>query len=107
MANGGSLRFRVLVGMRRVPLHAWNASMAQTILGPAYVEVDVVRPSDVPTDDDRKFFVVAWCLHPCFILDEKIVFILETRIHNPVEVSSEELSGLLYLVRLRLVAYQD
>ena len=28
MASGGTFRFRVLVGMRRVPLHARNASTA-------------------------------------------------------------------------------
>jgi hypothetical protein len=92
--------------MRRVPLHAQNASTAQTILGPACADVDVVQPSDVPADDDREFFVAAWCLHPRFILDEKIIFIPEPCIHNPVEATLVELLGLRYLVRLRLVAFQ-
>ena len=107
MANGGTFRFRVLVGMRRVPVHARNASMAQTILGPACAEVDVVRPSDVPADDDREFFVTAWCMHRRFIPDEQIVFIPEPRILDPVEAAAVVLPGLRYLVRLRLVAFQD
>lgn len=56
-------------------------------------------------DDDHEFFVVAWCLHPRFIPDEKIVFILEPRILSPIEASSKELLGLRYQVRLCLVAF--
>lgn len=51
MASGGSFRYRVLVGMRRVPLHARNASTVQTILGPACADVKVVLPRDMPADD--------------------------------------------------------
>ena len=105
MASGWSLRFRVLVGMRRVPLHAQNASTTQTILGPACVDIDVVRPSDDPADDDREFFVTTWCMHPRFIPDEQIVFIPKPRIHNPVEATLVELMGLCYHVRLRLVMF--
>ena len=103
----GRSGFMVLVGMRRAPLHARNATTAQTILGHACAEVDVVRPSDVPADDDREFFVTAWCLHPRFIPDEQVVFIPEPRILSPVEATLTVLPGLRYLVRLRLVAFQD
>lgn len=107
MASGGSFRFLVLVGMTRVPLHARNVPTAQAILGPTCAKVDVVRPSDILEDDDHEFFIVAWCLHPRFIPGEVVIFIPEPRVNNPVEASSEELPGLRYLVRLRLVAYQD
>jgi len=99
------LRFRVLVGMRRVPLYTRNASTTQTILGPTCADIDVVRPSDDPADDDREFFITAWCMHPWFIPDEQIVFIPEPRIHNPIEATLVELPGLCYLIRLRLVTF--
>lgn len=70
MASSGSFQFRVLVGMRRIPLHARNTNTVQIILGPACAEVDVVWLSDVLTDDDREFFITAWCMHPWFIPDE-------------------------------------
>ena len=46
-------------------------------------------------------------MHPQFIPDEQIMFIPEPRIHNPVEATLVELPSLCYLVRLRLVAFQD
>ncbi|CAD6257103.1 unnamed protein product [Miscanthus lutarioriparius] len=92
LASAQSFPFRVLVGMRRVPLHARNAATAQAILGPACAEVDVVRPSDVPADDDREFFVTAWCTHPRFIHDEQVVFIRATH-SQPVEAALTVLRG--------------
>lgn len=103
----GSFRFRALVGMRRVPLYARSASTTQTILGPACADVEVVWPRDVPVDDGREFFVAAWCLHPRFIPDEKILFIPEPHVPYPVEDAQDELRGLRYLVRIRVVAFQD
>lgn len=82
MASGGSFRYRVLVGMRRVPLHARSTSTAQTILGPACANVEIVPPRDAPVDDDREFFITAWCLDPRFIPDEEIIFIPELDVHN-------------------------
>lgn len=52
-----------------------------------------------------EFFVAAWCMHPRFIPDEKIIFIPEPRVHNPVEAIQVELPGLCYLVRLRLATF--
>lgn len=87
MESAGTFRFQVLVGMRRVPLHVRTAETVQIILGPACAEVDMVRPSDVPKDDDREFFVTAWCIDPSFIPDEQVVFILEPCLISPVEAS--------------------
>jgi len=61
----------------------------------------------MPDDDDREFFITAWCWHPCFIPQEQIIFIPELVIPGACEAQRSELPGLRYLVRLRLVAYQD
>lgn len=95
MASAGSFRFKVLVAMWRLPLHARRAAVAQA------------RPRDIPDDDDREFFVMAWCWHPRFIPDEQITFIPELRIPGACEALRSELPGLRYLVRLCVVAYQD
>lgn len=58
-------------------------------------------------DDEREFFVATWCLHPRFIPDEKILFILKPHVPYPVEDVQDELLGLRYLVRIRVVAFQD
>lgn len=71
------------------------------------LDVEVVLPRDVPADDGREFFIAAWCMHPHFIPDEKIIFIPEPCVHNHVEAIQAELPGLCYLVRLRLVVFQD
>ncbi|CAD6262680.1 unnamed protein product [Miscanthus lutarioriparius] len=68
-----------------------------------------------PPDDDREFFVAAWCLHPRFIPDEKIIFIPKPNVRIPGdalyvhadEIIHDKLPGLRYLVRLRIVEYQD
>lgn len=107
MAIARTFHFRVLVGMHRIPLHARNAATAHTILGPAGAEVDVVRPADVPVDDDRELFVTAWCLHPRFIPGEQVIFIPKPRLMSAAEASVSVLRGLRYLIRLRLIAFQD
>lgn len=66
-AHAGSFRFKVLVAMSRIPLHARSASVAQTILGPSCANVEVARLRDIPDDDEHEFFVTAWCFHPRFI----------------------------------------
>lgn len=75
MASAASFRYKILVGMTRVPLHGRNTATAQVILGPSCANIELVRPCDVAADDDREFFVMAWCLHPSFIQDEQMVFI--------------------------------
>lgn len=56
----------MLVGLWWIPLHARNTAVVQTILELACAEIEMVRPNDVPADDDREIFVTAWCLHPRF-----------------------------------------
>jgi len=51
LASGGSFRFRVLVRMRRVPLHARSTEVAQTILGSACARIELALPEVTPADD--------------------------------------------------------
>lgn len=52
MASGGSFRFRVLVGLRRVPLHARSAAIALTILGSACTCVELAPPGVALGDEE-------------------------------------------------------
>lgn len=101
--------------MTRVPLHARNLVVAQSILGTACAHIELAPPEVTPLDDDHEFFVAAWCLHPSFVPDEKIIFIPEPNVRIPgnalyigvEEVVLNRLLGLCYLVHLRIVEYQD
>jgi len=83
LASADSFHYRVLVGMSRVPLHARSLDVAQRILGTACARLEVAPPWLSPEDDDAEFFVAAWCLHPRFIPDEKILFIPEPNVILP------------------------
>lgn len=114
-ASSTFLRYCILVGMTRVPLHARSAAVAQTILGRACARIEIAPPEAVPVDDDREFFVSAWCMDPRFVPDEQIIFIHEPVHRIPGTVlclrADEEvidgLPGLNYLVRIRIVEFQD
>lgn len=107
----GNFKFRVIVALSHVPLHARNAVVAQTILGPCCAEVVVLDRADelrdVPEDDDREMFVTAWCFHPHFLRPQQLVFIPEPHIHGVNGDDRLALPGLQYLIRIHLVAYQD
>lgn len=107
MASATTFWFCVLVGMSRVPLHTQSVPMAQSLHGPTCAEISIVRPSEVPNDDDQEFFVTAWCSDLMLIPDEQILVIPEPRALSPAEAALSVLPGLRYLVRIRLVAYQD
>lgn len=94
-----------VVALSRVPLHAQNLDLAQTVLGSSCAKVELSQFRDVPPEDDREFFVSAWRWHPNLIQEERIIFIPEP--HIPGVVMDDRLPGLRYLVRVRLVAYQD
>lgn len=95
------------MGMRRIPLHVRSAATAQIILVPCCANITVVWPEDVPEDDDSEFFVTAWFWHPRYIQHEQIIFVPEPSYPGANEAAWTELPGLRYLVRLRLIAYQD
>jgi len=104
-------RFKVVVALSGVPLHARNLDVAQFILGLAYVNPTPFDFRDRPTIDDHEFFVSAWCWHPSFIPTEVVIFIPKPHVLGvlPPELwaSGAHLPGLRYPVRTRLVAYQD
>lgn len=84
-------------------------------LGSACAHIELAPPEVTPPDDDREFFVAAWCLDPTLIPDEKVLFIPEPNVCIPGnalyldadEIVLNKLPGLRYLVRLRVVEYQD
>ena len=51
--------------------------MAQTVLGPACANIEESLLRDRKDDDDRDFFVTAWCKHPAFVVDRNLIFIPE------------------------------
>lgn len=77
LASAGSFHYRVLVGMRRVLLHVRSRAVAHTVLGQVCAQIELAPLETTPADDDTEFFVAAWCLHPRFIPEEKIIFIPE------------------------------
>lgn len=77
----------------------------RAVLGRACAEIEPSDLGDVPAEDDREFFVSAWCWHPSFINDEYLIFLSEA--HLPLHANAASLPGLWYWVRVRLVAFQD
>ena len=107
----GRFRFKVVVALSGVPLHARNLDVAQRILGSACGKLEFSSFRDRPDIDDREFFVSACCWHPRFIHAEQVICIPEPHIPGvlPPEAWAQDahLPGLRYRVRARLVAYQD
>lgn len=99
--------FRVVLALRNVPLHARNLEVAQTILGCCCCDVEPSRLRDRPEDDDREFFVQAWCRHPSLIEPEKLLHIPEPTMANAAPAELDLRRGLRYRVQVRVVAQQD
>jgi hypothetical protein len=117
MGSAGAFRFRVLVGMKGIPSHARSKETAQAILGPSCTNVDIAN-NEALTDpnDECVLFVAAWCAHPDLIHDEMIITVLEPEEEHdgdpPLyllshEIIHNEVPALRYLVRLRLIEFQD
>lgn len=115
MASAGSFCFKVVVGMTCVPSHVHSAANAQAILGTSCSRVEMAPPEalDDPKDD-REFFVAAWCIHPRLISEEKIIAVPKPEVHDPAglflrphEIIHAHLPTLRYLVRLRIIEFQD
>jgi hypothetical protein len=83
LATADFFQFRVLIGMRHVPLHARNADVVQTILGSSCARIELAPPEVTPVDDDREFFMAAWCQHPRLIPEEQAIFIPEPNVLIP------------------------
>jgi hypothetical protein len=117
MASAGSFCYRALVAMKGIPTHARSQEVAQAILGSAGVKVEIANPEAVADpDSERELFVSTWCVHPDLIPDEMIMAIPEPEAEHdgssplylrPWEVIHTEVPALRYLVRLRLIEFQD
>lgn len=68
--------------MSNVPTHVRSARNAQAILGNSCAKVEVAPPEAVDEEDEREFFVAAWCVHPRLILEEKIIAVPEPEVHD-------------------------
>ena len=117
MASAGAFRFKVLVGMKGIPAHAHSAEVAQAILGSSCARVELASPVAVQDpEDERELFVAAWCAHPDLIHDEMIMAVPEKEEDHdggsplylrPHEIIHTEVPALRYLVRTRIVEFQD
>ncbi|XP_066337435.1 uncharacterized protein [Miscanthus floridulus] len=117
MGSPGAFRFRVLVGLKGIPSHARSKDTAQTILGSSCTNVDIANlVALVDPDDECELFVAAWCAHPDLIPDEKIMAVPKPEEEHdgssplylrPHEIIHDEVPVLRYLVRLRLIEFQD
>jgi hypothetical protein len=66
-------------------------------------------------DGEQELFMAAWCAHPDLISDEKIMAVPEKEEHDggpplflkPWEMIHSEVPAMRYLVRLRIIEYQD
>ena len=98
-----------MLALRNIPAHARNTETAQTVLGRCCTEVELTDLRDGLKEDDREFFVTAWCSNIDHIEPQKLVFIPEPRVFSGQLDGQEQRMrrGLHYLVRVRLVAYQN
>jgi hypothetical protein len=117
MGSTGAFRFRVLVDLKGIPSHTRSKEAAQAILVSSCVNIDIANPEALADlDDERELFVAAWCAHSDRIPDEKIMAVLELEEEHhggpplylrPHEIIHDEVPALRYLVRLRLIEFQD
>ena len=78
--------------------------MAQLRLGSCCCEVEVSSVCDRSTEDDREFFVQAWCRDPCLIRPEESVFIPEPLLPGIADPGVRR--GLRYQVFARILDQQ-
>lgn len=117
MGSSGAFRYRVLVAMKGLPSHALFEDVAQAVLANAGAKVECAAPEAVSDpNDERELFVVAWCAHLDLVPDEMMIAIPEPEPEHdggpllflrPWEIIHDEVPALRYLVRLRLVEFQD
>lgn len=103
MASAASFRFGVLVALANVPLHARSVMTVQVVLGKCCASIKLTALQDILEDDDREFFVTAWCWDPSFIVGEQPIFIPEPQF----QAGGSAAPGLRYLVRIHVVASQN
>lgn len=117
MGSAGAFRYRVLVSMKGIPSHARSSEMAQRILGSCCAKAEIAGDEALAApDDELELFIAAWCAHPDLVPDEVIMAIPEPEEDHdggpslflrPHEIIHDEVLALRYLVRLRLIEFQD
>jgi len=118
MGSVGAFRYRVLIGMKGIPSHAWLSEVIQVILISIGAKAEITNLEALDdSDNETELFVTAWCVYPDLIPDEKIMAVLEEEEEEHDEGSSlylrtheiihDEVSALRYLVRPRTMEYQD
>jgi hypothetical protein len=106
-AVAGAFQFRVVLALRNMPAHARDPETAQRVLGRCCAHVETTDLRDRPPEDDREYFVSAWCWHPQLIQPQQLLFIPEPRIQCSDVSENTVRRGLHYLVHVRVVAYQN
>ncbi|CAD6246221.1 unnamed protein product [Miscanthus lutarioriparius] len=115
MATSGSLKYKVLIGLKGMPAHIRGIHSTQRILGTSCANL-VPAPASAAGEDLREFVVAAWCVHPDFIPHERLIAIPEPEVPFVVEptlylreheVIHSELPVLQYGVRIRIIEVQD
>lgn len=103
--------------MKGIPVHAHSEEVVQRFLGSSCASVVIANPEDVADpDNERELFVAAWCAHPDLVPDELIMAVPEPPEEHdggpplylwPHKIIHNDLPALRYLVRLRLIEFQD
>ena len=115
MAAAGSLKYKVLIGLKGMPAHIRGIHSAPRILGTSCANL-VPAPASAAGEDLREFVVAAWCVHPDFIPHERLIaipepempFVVEPTLYlREHEVIHSELPVLQYGVRIRIIEVQD
>lgn len=117
MGFSEGFRYRVLVGLKGLLSHARSEVVAQTFLGSAGAKVEFANPDALSDlDVERELFVASWCAYPDLVPDEVIMAIPEPEEEHdggpplflrPHNIIHTEVPALRYLVRIRLIEFQD
>ncbi|RLN09848.1 hypothetical protein C2845_PM11G18690 [Panicum miliaceum] len=114
MASFGSFRFRVPIEFTGIPAHARNISTARFVLETSCSDL-IEAPPELTGDDQRKFYICAWCFHPDLVPQQKVIFIHEPPEQyvesglflRPHEIIQSKHDGLRYNVHVRIIEVQD
>lgn len=111
MGSTGSLKYRVLLGLKGIPAHVWGMSAAERILGSNCAKLEPALAT-VDGEDRHEFVITAWSIRPNFIPQEKLIgipepelpYVIEPPLHpSEHEVIRSKLTVLWYCVRIRVI----
>lgn len=76
LATSEPMKYKVQVGIKGIPQHAWGIPVAQRILGTSCAKL-VEAPSTETREDLKEYYVAAWCVHQSRIPQKKTIVIPE------------------------------